>query len=420
MVVTSPFAMGADDPPSRDRAHVADAVRALYERYPYPPPVADLDAYARRCSDPRRRRAESCLFWPDEPYRDDRRILVAGCGTNQAAKHALQWPSAKVTGIDVSETSLQHAAMLKRRYGLENLILRALPVERATELGRSFDLVVCTGVLHHLPDPDAGLEALRQVMSPSAAMELMVYAPYGRVGVYLLQEYCRRLALGPSGDNIRGLAASLRSLPQDHPFATLLRHAPDLQHEAGLADALLHPSDRPYSVPQFLDLLERNGMRFGRWMRQAPYLPHCGAIAASPHYQLLAQLAAEEQYAALELFRGTMIRHTAIVYRGDRPGTAQPVDFGRAAEWVPVRVPDTLAVSRNPPAGAAAVLINPRHTYTDLYLPVTEGELGLVEAVDGVRSIGDIADAGAGFDVARSLFQRLWWYDQVVFDTSAR
>jgi SAM-dependent methyltransferase len=420
MVVTSPFTLGANDPPSRDRTRVADAVRALYERYPYPPPVDDLDAYARRCSEPGRRRAESLLFWPDEPYRDDRRILVAGCGTSQAAKYALRWPSSQVTGIDVSETSLQHAETLKRRYGLENVTLRLLPVERATELDRSFDLVVCTGVLHHLPDPDAGLVALRDVMSPCAAMELMVYAPYGRVGIYLLQEYCRRLGLGPAGENIRGLAASLRSLPQDHPFAALLRHAPDLQHEAGLADALLHPSDRPCSVPQFLELLERNALCFGRWRRQAPYLPHCGAIAASPHYQLLTQLAAEEQYAALELFRGTMIRHTAIVYRGDRTGGAQPGDFARSAEWVPVRVPDTLVVSRNAPAGAAAVLINPRHTYTDLYLPVTEDELGLVESVDGVRSIGDVADAGTGFDAARALFERLWWYDQVVFDTSAR
>jgi SAM-dependent methyltransferase len=403
-----------------DRAHVEDAVRALYERYPYPPPVSDLEAYARHRSDPRRRRAESLLFWPDQPYRDDPRILVAGCGTNQAARCALRWPSAQVTGIDVSEASLRHAEMLKRRYGLENLTLRVLPVERATDLDRSFDLVVCTGVLHHLPDPDGGLEALREVMCPGAAMELMVYAPYGRVGVYLLQEYCRRLAIGPSGDHIRDLAASLGSLPQDHPFAALLRHAPDLQHEAGLADALLHPSDRPYSVPELLDLLERNGMRFGRWTRQAPYLPHCGAIAASPHYRLLAQLTADQQYAALELFRGTMVRHTAIVYRGNRPGTAQPVDFARCATWVPVRVPDTLAVSRNPPPGAAAVLINPRHTYTDLYLPVSERELGLVEAIDGVRSIDEIADAGAGFDAVRSLFQRLWWYDQVVFDTSPR
>jgi hypothetical protein len=51
---------------------------------------------------------------------------------------------------------------------------------------------------------------------------------------------------------------------------------------------------------------------------------------------------------------------------------------------------------------------------------VTEDEFGLVESVDGVRSIGDVADAGTGFDAARALFERLWWYDQVVFDTSAR
>jgi SAM-dependent methyltransferase len=323
-----------------------------------------------------------------------------------------------VTGIDVSDTSLRHAERLGRRYRLGNLTLRRLPVERVRELDRSFDLVVCTGVLHHLPDPDAALSALREVMSPLAAMELMVYAPYGRVGVYLLQEYCRRLTITPSGENIRRLVASLRSLPQDHPFAALLQHAPDLQHEAGLADALLHPNDRPYSVPQLLGLLERTGMRFGRWTRQAPYLPHCGGIAASPHYPLLARLPAAEQFAAMELFRGTMIRHTAIVYRGDRPDTGQPVDFDRAADWVPVRVPDSLAVARNAPPGAAAVLINPRHTYTDLYLPVTAGELAVVEGIDGIRSIGELA-AGAGLEAMRSLVQRLWWYDQVVFDTSA-
>ena len=34
-------------------------------------------------------------------------ILVAGCGTSQAAKHALRWPEAQVTGIDVSATSVR-------------------------------------------------------------------------------------------------------------------------------------------------------------------------------------------------------------------------------------------------------------------------------------------------------------------------
>ena len=80
---------------------------------------------------------------------------------------------------------------LKRKYNLTNLETRQLPIEGAAALGRSFDLIVCTGVLHHLADPDAGLRALRSVLKPEGAMYLMVYAPYGRTGVYMLQDYCR-------------------------------------------------------------------------------------------------------------------------------------------------------------------------------------------------------------------------------------
>ena len=76
---------------------------------------------------------------------------------------------------------------LQRKYNLQNLELHQLPIERVGEIGRSFDLVVCTGVLHHLPDPDDGLRALRDVLRPGGAMRLMVYARYGRAGIYMMQ-----------------------------------------------------------------------------------------------------------------------------------------------------------------------------------------------------------------------------------------
>ncbi len=405
-----------------EAARVAEKVREFYERHPYPPPVDDLDRYRRLWDDPRRRRVDAHLFWPAKPYREDRSVLVAGCGTSQAAKYALRWPRAKVTGIDVSASSIRHTEKLRRTYRLENLEVRQIAVERAGEMGRRFDRVVTTGVLHHLPDPDAGLRSLRDVLEPGGAMHLMVYAPYGRAGVYMLQEYCRRLGIGTTTSEIRDLAASLRALPPDHPLVPLLRHAPDFRDEAALADALLHPRDRPYSVPQLFDFIRDAGLQFGRWLRQAPYLPQCGSLASSPHQPLLIRLADDEQYAAVELFRGTMVRHSAIVFRNDLPGNAQPVRFDRDAwlDYVPLRMPDTVCVEERMPAGAAAVLINRTHTYTDLYLPVDAQEKRLFDAIDGERTIGEIAGEHGSSDTARALFERLWRYDQVVFDASRR
>jgi SAM-dependent methyltransferase len=405
---------------SSDAAAIADVVRSFYEQHPYPPPVANLDRYRQRWDDGQRRRADSHLFWPNEPYREDRSVLVAGCGTSQAAKYALRWPRAQVVGIDVSATSIEKTEALKRKYDLENLEVRQLPVERAAELGRRFEHVVCTGVLHHLPDPDAGLRALRDVLAPNGAMHLMVYAPHGRAGVYLLQAYCRQLGIGASASEIRDLAASLKALPPDHPLVPLLRNAPDFQDMAALADALLNPQDRPYSVPQLFDLIGGAGLQFGRWIRQAAYLPQCGALATSPHRPLLARLPAPGQYAAVELFRGTMVRHPAVVYRNDRPADAQLVHFDDDAwlNYVPLRLPDTICVQQRLPPGAAAVLINQNHTYTDLYLPIDAQQKQLLDTIDGERTIGDIVREHANPETARALFERLWWYDQVVFGSS--
>jgi SAM-dependent methyltransferase len=399
---------------------VAEEVQTFYNRYPYPRPVDSLDKYRLLWQDREKRRADYHLFWPSLSYREDHSILVAGCGTSQAAKHALRWPDAQVTGIDFSATSLACTEDLKRKYNLKNLQLHQLPVERAGDLGTTFDQIVCTGVLHHLADPDAGLSALRNVLNPHGAMHLMLYAPYGRTGIYMLQEFCRRLGIRATDEGIRDLIAALKALPPGHPLETLLREAPDFRHEAALADALLHPRDRAYSVPQLFDFLERGGLKFGRWLKQAPYSPQCGAVANIPQARQLAQLSPSGQYAAVELFRGTMVTHSVIAYRNDAAGGSNPVSFDGDAwlGYVPIRMPDTICIQERLPPGAAAVLINQTHTYRDLFLPINSAEKRLFEGIDGnssVRAILEKSAASSKLDQARCFFEQLWWYDQLVF-----
>jgi len=395
-------------------------VQAFYERYPYPPPIDDLAAYRQRWQDRERRRADFHLFWPTRPYREDHSILVAGCGTSQAAKYAIRWPAARITGIDFSATSIRHTEQLKRKYGLDNLLI-ALPLERVGELGETFDQVICTGVLHHLADPALGLRALRSVLEPQGAMHLMVYAPYGRTGIYMLQEFCRRIGFrAPEGD-IGELLAALKPLPEGHPMARLLREAPDFRSEAGLADALLHPQDRAYSVPQLFEFLNANGLRFGRWLRQAPYSLEAGLMSRIPDALRAATLPLPDQYAAAELFRGNMMRHSAIAYRDDHAGVPR-ISFDDDAwlEYIPIREPDTVTVRERLPPGVAAILINRAHSHTDIFLPIYPRETRLLEAIDGKRTIREMLASESERDVARSLFERLWRHDQVVFDAAPR
>jgi SAM-dependent methyltransferase len=358
-----------------------DKVQAFYDQHPYPPPVTDLAQYRRLGQDQARLRADYHLLWPATPYRGAQEILVAGCGTSQAAKVALKQPAARVVGIDVSSTSLRHTRELKRKYSLTNLEVHHLPIERVCELGRHFDQIISTGVLHHLADPEAGLSALRDVLRPDGALHLMVYATYGRTGITMLQDYCRRLGIGTTAEDIDTLVAALKALPRHHPLAHLLHEAVDFRRADALADALLNPRERTYTVPELFDFITGAGLTFGRWLRQAPYLPQCGDMGRTPHTAQLAALPLPEQYAAVELFRGTMTRHSAVVYRADRPADRQAIHFDDEGwlGYVPIRLPGTICVEERLPPGAAGVLINQAHPFTDIYLPLNAAEKRLFD-----------------------------------------
>ena len=396
-----------------------DPIREFYTRHPYPPPVENLDRARDMWQDQTIHRAEFHLLWPHKEYRANLNVLVAGCGTWQAAKHAICHPAARVVAIDVSTTSLEHTEKLKHKYDLKNLETRQVSIENAGDLDQQFDLIICTGVLHHLADPDTGLRALRSVLNSEGAMYLMVYAPYGRTGIYMLQEYCRRLGIETSQQEINDLIAVLRMLPQHHPLLATQGGSREFVNGDALADALLNPRDRSYSVPQLLDFLERNDLRFGRWYWQAAYLPQCGSITSTPHASRLAALPERDQYIEMELWRGLMSNHSVVAHRSDSKSDESKVRFDdeRYLRYVPIRLPWTTCILDGIPPDAAGVLVNQTHVFSDLFVVMNADEKLMYDAIDGRRSISEIVDKADG-KPAGDFFQKLWWYDQVVFDTS--
>jgi hypothetical protein len=184
------------------------------------------------------------------------------------------------------------------------------------------------------------------------------------------------------------------------------------------------PQDRAYTVPELYAWLDRCGMSFGRWIEQAPYLAHCGSVARSPHAARRALLPSRLQPAAVELFRGTMVSNDFIAHRDDRPEVSQPINFAgyRWRDYIPIALPWTVCVRERLPPGSVAVLINRSHKFTDLVCTIDSFEDRVLGAIDGNRTLAEIlqlaAQDGDGTRRALRFFERLWQYDQVVFDAS--
>src|SRR5262249_228265 len=112
--------------------------------------------------------------------------------------------------------------------------------------------------------------------------------------------------------------------------------------------------------------------------------------------------------------------HSAIVHRTRAGDTTVRFEGDRWLRYVPLRLPWTQQVQERLPAGAAAVLLNSSHQHRDLIFLLAAQENGVVDAIDGRRTITEIVDHARGIarGRARTLFEMLWWYDQVVFDVS--
>jgi SAM-dependent methyltransferase len=399
----------------------ADVVSSHYERWRYPEPTLDLDAWAAnhwQWFDPVHAHR---MLWPDREYKPDLDILIAGCGTNQAAAFAYTNPTAKVVAVDVSQPSLDHQQYLKDKHGLFNLELHLLPIEELPTLGRDFDLVVSTGVLMILADPLVGMKALASCVRPDGAIGVMLYAKYGRIGVELLQSVFSDIGLGQDDASVQIVKDALGLLAPDHPIQGYLKlgGSDDLQFDTGVVDTFLHRRDPNLTVDECVDLVTSAGLVFQGWFLKAPYYAHEVFGAPNLFYPAVNALPEAKIWSVMERIQTTNGCHFFMACRPDRPKESYTIDFSAedSLDYVPMfRMRCGLSGSE---------IFRP-----DWRVSLNAAQLPLVQRIDGRRTIreiaADVAQSGArrgdAADLekfARKLYQSLWRLDFLAMGLNA-
>lgn len=385
---------------------LADVVSGQYRKWVYPEPIQDLPGWLTgnwQWFDPSHAHR---MFWPDRDARPDLEILVAGCGTNQAAVFAHTNPRARVVAIDVSGPSLDHHRFLKEKYSLHNLDLHLLPIEEVGTLGRDFDLVVSTGVLHHMASPQAGMRALAARLRPDGVAAIMLYARYGRIGVEIMQAVFREIGLGQDEASLFTVKEAIALLPADHPVRSYLSFAPDLRFDAGLVDTFLHGRDRSYTVDDCLDLVASAGLVFQGWFLKSAYEPP--APPRGGLYEAVAALPDRQRWGVMERINTRNACHFFTACRADRPPATYRVDLASPA------ILDTVPHFRHRCGFDSGTIFR-----SDWQLPLEPTAAALVRLVDGRRTLREIVaevthdPATAGHDperlagLARTLFASL-------------
>ena len=404
---------------------VVGRVRAQYERFPYPEPEERLTdnffngtGTIQGCP-----KSEFPLYWPTQKKRDDLDILVTGCGSSQAATLGAIQPEARIVAIDISATSLDHSRALARKHGMTNVTHIQKSLYDVGDLGQSFDLIISSGVIHHLPDPAAGLRALRQVLRPLGSMWIMVYGRYGRAGVYLFQEMFRRLGFAPetvTPEEIHQIIDLTQNAPPTHPINLVpLFCAPQSQVEA--VDRYLHPRDVAYTVPEVYDLVEGNGLVLQGWYHRANYSPRCTALVDHPFYDRIERLPERERFAIGELYRSTLYKHMFVACRDDRPRSTYEISFDgdKFLALVPqFRAGFIVGARKDGQPGGEGRLDG--HYFDELSIKFDPTQSHVLSLIDGRRSIKDLVnifqysgDTATVRTYLRGFIKDLWEFDFV-------
>jgi SAM-dependent methyltransferase len=296
------------------------SVQEQYEAYPYPE------------RDPRDEKKRLITGSPSHPLEMDHmlfggkrdwsigtRILVAGGGTGDALVQLAQVLSSarkpyEITYLDLSKASRKIAEARIKARRLKNVRFVTGSLLDAADYG-SFDYIDCCGVLHHLPDPQAGFDALAGALAPGGGLGLMVYAPYGRSGVYPLQQAFGALTDGmPPKKKLAAAKKMFAKLPDGHPFKRNPHLVDHNASEAGFYDLLLHSQDQPFSIDVLIGMLAKSNLTFAGVPQSALY--DLSRFTAD----IPGAMGDVDQMALAEKLDGTIKTH--IVYASRNPSVA--------------------------------------------------------------------------------------------------
>jgi SAM-dependent methyltransferase len=238
---------------------------AQYEAYPYPERDPADEAKRLIVGSPSHPvEIDHYLFAGRRDWTKPFRALVAGGGTGDALIQLAQvlasaGRKAEITYLDLSTASRRIAEARAAARGLKGIEFHTGSLLDACGFGE-FDYIDCCGVLHHLPDPQAGFDALAGALAPGSGIGLMVYAPHGRSGVYPLQSAFGRLLKGAPEDRLKAAKAIFARLPEGHPFRSNPHLGDHEVSDAGFYDLLLHSQDRPFTITELDAALGRAGL----------------------------------------------------------------------------------------------------------------------------------------------------------------
>ena len=240
-------------------------VESQYNKWPYPRPIFDMEEAIKDgfFYDLPVKPFQKIIF-PEGRDNNNLKMLIAGCGTNQAVFYAMLHPESEIYGIDLSEASIHHNKEMIKKYNLKNLHVEQKDIFDIN-YKNEFDIICSTGVIHHTKNPSEALKTLSRAGKKNCALIIAVYSLYLRYPIYYFQDIFKNLNLDQTTESLNFIKETLKNLPEKHPIRRYIASSHDLSTDEGVIDTFLHKQDRAFDTKSLKNLISSSGLFFQTW-----------------------------------------------------------------------------------------------------------------------------------------------------------
>jgi 2-polyprenyl-3-methyl-5-hydroxy-6-metoxy-1,4-benzoquinol methylase len=301
------------------------AVKEQYEEYPYPIRDPEFEKENLIAIIPEAFDLLSHRYYEGKLDINNLKILVAGGGTGDSAIYfaeQLRETNSEVIYIDLSQASMNIAKKRADIRKLKNIRWISGSLLDLPDMGLGkFDIINCSGVLHHLKEPELGFFALKEVLKEDGVMNIMLYATYGREVIYKF----KKLFFAMHGDkdlsskqqvfHCKNLLHEIRNTNLGKSLLSL--GIEDIKYDAGVYDLFLHSCDQPYTVDKIYEVADKIGMRVQKLNGTATPEEYNPEHYVDNLKQELSGISLRKKQEIAEVLHGNMSKHSFVLAHKD-------------------------------------------------------------------------------------------------------
>ncbi len=193
------------------------------------------------------------------------KLLIAGCGTGKQVVDSARYGNLKITAVDLSVSSLTYGMRKCKELGINNAQFIQSDILNLKDLNKKFDVIECSGVIHHMKCPNDGLNVLKKILKPGGYLKLGVYSELARKFIVEMKEYIKAKKYSDTAEDMRSfrndvLNFQVNNIDKDIVSKLFLSNC--FWNLSGVRDLIFHKQEYRYCIEELIEMIKLFKFKF--------------------------------------------------------------------------------------------------------------------------------------------------------------